>query len=283
MQKPPLESSHKQIEYTSDWSAELPETRSAGGGNLTFGTPPDAKKMGAQKISSLEKGLYKPVVNKDKLAEEDLTVRRSFRLWLDKVTGVQAEKRSQLEQIQYDDLADEGNCIRQFCASVNGSSNTESCALCGFHFRQKYQKLRTQKKFLTNGTVDVAKNKDLNVTMTYSDVSITNNERMVMCACYKGFGPYADSENGFQAVRELAAVYSLVATFYALMVNSSLFSWLVASGIMIALLFTTNTARVSTDYVADQRFYFADQIGSLNKRNAALQKQYNRLRMAVDS
>ena len=104
-----------------------------------------------------------------------------------------------------------------------------------------------------------------------------------MCACYKGFGPYADSENGFQAVRELAAVYSLVATFYALMVNSSLFSWLVASGIMIALLFTTNTARVSTDYVADQRFYFADQIGSLNKRNAALQKQYNRLRMAVDS
>ena len=104
-----------------------------------------------------------------------------------------------------------------------------------------------------------------------------------MCACYKGFGPYANSENGFQSIRELAAIYSFVAGLYAIMVNSSLFSWLVASCVMIALLFTTNTARVSTDYVADQRFYFADQVSSLNKRNQALQKKYNRLRMAVDS
>ena len=119
--------------------------------------------------------------------------------------------------------------------------------------------------------------------MSYGDFKLTNNERMVMCACYKGVGPYADSENGFQSIRQLAALYSIVSGIYSILVNSTLFSWLVGASLMILLLFSKNSAKVSTDYAADQRFYFSDQISGLNIRTQNLQKKYNRLRMAVDS
>ena len=62
-----------------------------------------------------------------------------------------------------------------------------------------------------------------------------------------------------------------------------MFSWFIGASVMILLLFAKNSATVSTDYAADQRFYFSDQITGLNRRNQALQKKYNRLRMAVDS
>tara|TARA_B100000795_G_scaffold209990_1_gene163553 strand:+ start:124 stop:969 length:846 start_codon:yes stop_codon:yes gene_type:complete len=250
-----------------------------------------------QKIGALEKAFYKPKCGGQpcKLeggeatdADQQLTVRRSFRIWLDKVTGVSIEGLSQVEKIQKADLNDDTKCIRPYCTSVNGTVDTTNCGLCGPTFIPKYKAIRSQKKYYTNGTADVRYVNPFSkiagpATKSYKDFSITNNERMVMCACYKGVGPYADSENGFQSIRELAAVYSVVASLYAILVSSTLFSWFIGASVMILLLFAKNSATVSTDYAADQRFYFSDQITGLNRRNQALQKKYNRLRMAVDS
>jgi len=273
-----------------EWKKGLVETRI--NGELHFSDP--LTQISETRIGALEKAFYKPQCSgetKKKCTSDDqkLTVRRSFRLWLDKVTGVEEKGLSQKEEIQKKDLKDESKCARPFCTSVNGTANALSCGLCGPRFIPKYKALRLQKRYFSNGTEDTAyRNPYTGVTggistMSYGDFKLTNNERMVMCACYKGVGPYADSENGFQSIRQLAALYSIVSGIYSILVNSTLFSWLVGASLMILLLFSKNSAKVSTDYAADQRFYFSDQISGLNKRNQNLQKKYNRLRMAVDS
>ena len=279
------------------WVTDFPETYT--NGELYF-TEVDQDKYG-QEIANLEGQFYK--AKKDdstkieianltgtiyKASNERLTVRHSFRLWLDKVSGVELSGLSQVEEVQRTDLLDESKCLRDSCTiDQNGTLDRKNCALCGYYFIEKYKLLRQQKLYFPNGTIEnVAANKALNnnqVGLTYSDVGITNNERMVMCACYKGVGPFAESENGFQSVRELAAYYSIFAIVYGIMVNSSLFSWFVATTFCIALLFSKNSAVVSTDYAADQRFYFTDQINVLNKRNQQISKKYNRLRMNIES
>jgi len=268
------------------WAKDANEKYEANGA-LTFGAldPPDT--LTSAEVGNLEDEFYKAQQDGDGVAKNvRLTVRHSFRLWLDKVTGVEAEGLSQTEAVQRLDLSDATKCVREYCTINNGTRESRNCALCGTFFIEKYKLLRAQKVYFPNGTIEnVALNvKQKNVvTLDYSAVGITNNERMIMCACYKGVGPYADSENGFQSVRELASFYSPISFIYAILVNSSLFAWTVASAVCIALLFTKNTAVVSTDYAADQRFYFSDQINALNKRNQTIQKKFNRLRMAVDS
>jgi hypothetical protein len=210
------------------------------------------------------------------LAREKLTVRHSFRLWLDKVTEVELKNLTQVEEVQRKDL------IQSPC-SKSCASNSTYCATCGYNFAEKYKVLRDQKKYKNAGEdEDAEANLNKTVEKSYSDVGITNNERMVMCACYKGVGPYSDSENGFQSVRELAADYLILSVLYGALVNSSLFSWFVATTFCIALLFSKNSAAVSTDYAADQKYYFMDQITVLNKRNQNIQKKYNRLRMNIE-
>ena len=278
------------------WVTPFPETYS--NGELYF-TKVNKDTYG-QEIANLEDQYYKAKIDVatteslianltglDKASNERLTVRHSFRLWLDKVSGVELSGLSQVEEVQRTDLLDKNKCLRDSCTNVSDPLDRTNCALCGYYFAEKYKLLRQQKLYFPNGTIEnVAANKVLNnnqISLNYSDVGITNNERMVMCACYKGVGPFAESENGFQSVRELAAYYSIFAIVYGIMVNSSLFSWFIATAFCIALLFSKNTAVVSTDYAADQRFYFTDQINVLNKRNQQISKKYNRLRMNIES
>lgn len=275
------------------WVTPFPETYS--NGELYF--TKDKKDTHGQEIANLEDQYYKAKIDVAtpesvianltgfyKASNERLTVRHSFRLWLDKVSGVELSGLSQVEEVQRTDLLDKNKCLRDSCTNVSDPLDRTNCALCGYYFAEKYKLLRQQKLYFPNGTIEnVAANKQINLTYSSKDVGITNNERMVMCACYKGVGPFAESENGFQSVRELAAYYSIFAIVYGIMVNSSLFSWFIATAFCIALLFSKNTAVVSTDYAADQRFYFTDQINVLNKRNQQISKKYNRLRMNIES
>ena len=212
-----------------------------------------------------------------------------------------ATKYTLREITQTKDLLKSDDCTSS-CYPIDSSESldvptSEFCARCGYVFAQKYRALR--KSVLLNPSGEffplqpasiVAKDSPYNfslqtaATKTYSNFGITNNERLIMCSCFKSCGPYVQSGNGFQPVRTFAQeLPNFVTVLYGASVNGSLFAWTLVLALTVAWLFKKNSQVVSDDYAADQKFFFQDKISGLNKRNLALQKKYNRLRLALDS
>lgn len=255
------------------------------------------------------------------------SIRRTFKDWLDKVTGLEMEfstgntveamtpeeidlyllnatGRYTLREItQAKDLLQQSDCVST-CFPVAPDPDlevqqTESCARCGYVFAQKYRSLRksvllkegsTTEMVSLQSSATLAEGTAFNFalqkspTKTYSNYGITNNERLIMCSCFKSCGPYVESGNGFQPVRTFAQeLPNFVTVLYGASVNSSLLAWTLVLSITVAWLFKKNSQIVSDDYAADQRFFFQDKISGLNKRNMLLQKKYNRLKMAIDT
>ena len=207
--------------------------------------------------------------------EGTLLMRATFSVWLDRVTGVVnettwesdmsgPEKMYLREQIR--DLAGENQTASTTACFPSGASN---CAKGGAHFTAKFKAFRSASK----GTQSFS---------TLQNGTITNNERMVMCSCFKSCGPYTESRNGFQSIREFveASPY-IIGLVYSATVKSTLTAWTIAGMLLVAWLFKRNSSDVCNDYAADQKFFFLDQINGLNKRNEQIKKKYNRLRMAV--
>ena len=253
------------------------------------------------------------------------SIRRAFKDWLDKVTGLEMELSmgKLVETISQEELelyllnATNGYTLRERtqtrdllkisdCTSTcfpvaevatNVVDESEYCARCGYTFAQKYRLLRktvlqkTSSEFhplqsASGVAADSTFNFNLqqNATASYSNYGITNNERLIMCSCFRSCGPYVQSGNGFQPVRTFAQeLPNFVTVLYGASVNGSLLAWTIVLSVTVAWLFKRNSQVVSDDYAADQRFFFQDKIGGLNKRNMALQKKYNRLKMAIDS
>jgi hypothetical protein len=253
------------------------------------------------------------------------SIRRAFKDWLDKVTGlemeistgnaVEATSQEDLElyllnktngytlreQTQTRDLLKIADCTSACfpvaSADTNIVAESEYCARCGYAFAQKYRLMRktvllkpSTEFHPLQSAADLAPDTAFNFTLqedatkSYSNYGVTNNERLIMCSCFKSCGPYVQSGNGFQPVRTFAQeLPNFVTVLYGASVNGSLLAWTLVLSVTVAWLFKRNSQAVSDDYSADQRFYFQDKIGGLNKRNMALQKKYNRLKMAIDA